>query len=164
MKGVYQYIRDKWKKDIPNEKTKKWRKEPVIKRIKKPTRIDRARSLGYKAKQGFIIVRTRIAKGGRRRRKIVKARKQTKAGLRKYTTGQSLQAISEKRVARKFPNLEVLNSYYVGEDGQYKYFEVIFVDPQHPSIKNDKNINWICNQRRRAFRGLTSAAKKSRRK
>jgi large subunit ribosomal protein L15e len=36
--------------------------------------------------------------------------------------------------------LEVLNSYWVGEDGQHEWFEAILVDPNHPSIKNDDNI------------------------
>ena len=40
--------------------------------------------------------------------------------------------------------------------------EVILVDKHHPVIKADKSINWITTQRRRAFRGLTSAGKKSR--
>jgi len=142
----------------------KWRREPTMKRIEKPTRIDRARQLGYRAKQGFVVVRISIRKGGRRRPTIRKGRKPTKRGLLRYTPSQSLQSIAEKRVGRAFQNLEVLNSYYVGEDGKYKYFEVILVDPHHPVIKSDKKINWICRQRRRVFRGLTSAAKKSRSK
>jgi large subunit ribosomal protein L15e len=38
------------------------------------------------------------------------------------------------------------------------------VDPAHPVIKADKDINWICGKahRRRVFRGLTSAGKKIR--
>ena len=68
------------------------------------------------------------------------------------------------RAARKYPNLEVLNSYYVGESGKYKWYEVILVDPHHPVIKSDPKINWICRpcNRGRAFRGLTSAGKKAR--
>jgi len=68
------------------------------------------------------------------------------------------------RVARKFPNLEVLNSYYVADDGKHKWFEVILVDPDHPCIKNDSKMNWICYpaNRGRVFRGLTSAGKRSR--
>ena len=36
--------------------------------------------------------------------------------------------------------------------------------PNHPSIKNDSNINWICESQhtRRVFRGLTSEGKKTR--
>jgi large subunit ribosomal protein L15e len=74
----------------------------------------------------------------------------------------SKQVIAERRVARSFPNLEVLNSYNVGEDGMYKHYEVILVDPSHPSITADPKTAWIMNQRKRVFRGLTSAGRKSR--
>ena len=143
-------------------RAKQWRRQPVMKRLNKPTRIARARALGYKAKQGYVVVRTRIKKGGRRRPTLHKGHKPRSMGLF-FTTKQNKQAIAERRVARKFPNLEVLNGYYVGEDGKYKYYEVILVDKHHPVIKADKNINWITTQRRRAFRGLTSAGKRSRR-
>ncbi|MBI4174021.1 MAG: 50S ribosomal protein L15e [Candidatus Aenigmarchaeota archaeon] len=140
---------------------KKWRREPVIKKLNGPTKLKRARSLGYKAKQGFVVARTRIKKGGRRRPTIRKARKPKSKGLF-FTTTQNKQSMAEKRVNRKFMNLEVLNSYPVGQDGNYHYFEVILVDKNHPVIKADKSINWMVNQRRRVFRGLTSAGKKSR--
>ena len=76
----------------------------------------------------------------------------------------TLKWIAEERAARKFPNLEVLNSYYVGEDGVHKWYEIVMVDPHHPVIKKDKKINWICDpaSRGRAFRGKTSAGKESR--
>lgn len=142
-----------------------WRKQPTIVRVEKPTRLDRARALGYKAKKGFVIARVRVRKGGRSRRLYGRGgRKPSKAGLRKFTPGKSLQWIAEEKAQRKFPNLEVLNSYYVGEDGQYKYYEVILVDPNQPTIKKDKNIGWIAEKqhRKRVFRGLTSAGKKAR--
>jgi len=148
-------------KPVYKEKLIKWRREPVVARLERPTRLGRARSLGYKAKQGYIIARTRIRKGGRMRPKIWKGRKPSKSG-RFFTPLQSHQAIAEKRVARKFPNLEVLNSYFVGEDGTQKFFEVILVDSHHPVISSDRKISWITNQRKRVFRGLTSAGKKSR--
>lgn len=161
--GFYKHVRIAWKKPKPAYKTKLvgWRKESVIKKIEKPTRIDRARSLGYKAKQGYVVVRTRIAKGRRKKPDMRKGRRPKRMG-RFFTTAQSLQSIAEKRVVRKYPNMEVLNSYYIGEDGKHNFYEVILVDPSHPSIKNDRKISWIASHRRRAFRGLTSAAKKSR--
>jgi len=170
MKGafmnLYQSIRNAWKKpkELKNYKNNliKWRKEPAIKRVEKPTRIDRARSLGYKAKQGFIVVRARIKKGGRKRQKPSGGRKPKKSGLSHFTPKKGLQRMTEERVARRFPNMEVLNSYQVGDDGVSKWFEVILVDPNHPVIKRDKNINWILNQKRRVFRGMTSAGKKTR--
>ncbi|MCD6113822.1 MAG: 50S ribosomal protein L15e, partial [Thermoprotei archaeon] len=51
-----------------------------------------------------------------------------------------------------------------GEDGNYKWFEVILVDPHHPAIKNDPDINWVTqkSQKGRVFRGKTSAGRKMR--
>ncbi|MBS3056020.1 MAG: 50S ribosomal protein L15e [Candidatus Aenigmarchaeota archaeon] len=166
--SFYKYFREAWKKpkEIENYKTyvRKWRTQDSVNRVEKPTKIIRAHSLGYKSKQGMVIVRSRIPKGGRNRPRTTKARKQTKYGQTRYTTHQSLQSLAEKRAIRKFPNLEVLNSYYAGEDGQYKYYEIIMYDKYHPVIKSDKNMKPLLNQRRRVFRGLTSAGKKSREK
>jgi large subunit ribosomal protein L15e len=161
-KGVYQSIRNVWRKkenaELMKERLVEWRKDPVVKRIEKPTRLDRARALGYRAKQGFVVVRVRVRKGGRKRRLYGRGgRKPSKAGLVKFTPKLSLQIIAEQKAQRKFPNLEVLASYYVAEDGMYKWFECILVDPHHPSIINDPKINWICEpqHRKRVFRGLT---------
>ncbi len=142
----------------------RWRREPAIVRIDRPTRIDRARSLGYRAKQGFIIARVRIRKGGRRKSRPRSGRKPAGLGILKLTPGKSIRQIAEERAARKFPNLEVLNSYYVAEDGKYYWYEVILVDPHHPVVRSDPRISWILNpaNKRRVFRGLTSAGKKSR--
>ncbi|MBI2076179.1 MAG: 50S ribosomal protein L15e [Candidatus Aenigmarchaeota archaeon] len=155
------YTSTDWNKPAYKEKVRKWSREPVVNRVERPSRLKRARSLGYRAKQGYVIARTRIGKGGRKRPTIRKGRKPSKSGIF-FTTEQSLQAIAEKRVARKFPNMEVLNSYYVGESGTHRYYEVILADPNHPAIRADPKINWVGGQRKRVFRGLTSAGKKSR--
>ncbi|MEM5834578.1 MAG: 50S ribosomal protein L15e [Candidatus Aenigmatarchaeota archaeon] len=168
-KGLYQHLREAWKsgslEKVIKEKLVEWRKQHTVERIEKPTRLDRARALGYKAKKGFVLARVKVRKGGRRRRLYGRGgRKPSKAGLVKFTPKKSLRQIAEEKAQRKFPNLEVLNSYYVAEDGKYKYFEVILVDPHHPNIKADPKINWICSpaNRKRVFRGLTSAGKKAR--
>jgi len=116
-------------------------------RIDKPTRIDRARRLGYKAKKGFVMVRVRVRRGGRRKPRPKMGRRQKRMGVKKYTPAKSIKLIGEERVARKYPNLEVLNSYWVWEDGVSKWFEVILVDPSSPSIKSDKDIGWISGNR-----------------
>ncbi len=171
VKSFYAHIKQLWKKpkerlgEILKKRLIEWRKQPVVKRIKKPTRLDRARALGYKAKKGFVLVRVRVRKGGRRRRLYGRGgRKPSKAGLVKFTPKKGLRWIAEEKAQRKYPNLEVLNSYPVGEDGQHKWYEVILVDPNHPNIKADPKINWICSpaNRRRVLRGKTSAGKKAR--
>lgn len=164
--GMYKYLKEAWKKpeykEMQRERLISWRKEPVILRIEHPTRLDRARSLGFKAKQGYAIVRVKIGKGTRKREKPSGGRKPSHAGMTRNTPVMNLQHIAENRAASKFPNMEVLNSYYVAEDGTSKWFEIILVDPEHPCIKNDPQINWIKEQRGRSFRGLTSAGRSSR--
>ena len=141
-----------------------WRRQPAILRIEQPSRLSRARSLGYKAKQGFIVARVRVRRGGLHKTRPKGGRRQKRMGITKYVPAKSSRLIAEERAARKFPNLEALNSYWVWEDGQYKWFEVILVDPNSPSVKKDPDINWICQstQKGRAHRGLTSAGKKMR--
>ncbi|MEM2971158.1 MAG: 50S ribosomal protein L15e [Candidatus Bathyarchaeia archaeon] len=168
---AYKYIAEAWSvpeksyvDELMRERLIEWRRQPAITRIEKPTRLDRARKLGYKAKQGFIIARVRVRRGGLRKQRPRAGRRPKRMGVKKFKPAKSLRFIAEERAARKFPNLEVLNSYWVGEDGRSKWFEVIMADPNHPAIKADKDINWICQKqhRGRVFHGLTSAGKKVR--
>ena len=170
-KSMYSYIRDAWK-DPDNTYThelrwhrlQEWRREAAVQRIDKPTRLDRARSLGYKAKQGIIMARVGIRRGSARKPRYIRGRRTKRMGMRKITRGKSLQRIAEERAARKFPNLQVLNSYWVGEDGRLKWYEIILVDTAHPVIKSDPHLSWLCrpNQKGRVFRGKTSAGTKGR--
>ncbi|MBS3815325.1 MAG: 50S ribosomal protein L15e [Hadesarchaea archaeon] len=150
--------------EIHKRRIRKWRKGPAIKRVKKPSKIERARELGYKEKEGVIVARARVRTGGRRKKRPSLGRRPKRMGVNKITPQKNIQGIAEERVSRKFPNLEVLNSYKVGKDGKNHYFEVILVDSSHPAIKNDSDLSWISDssQRGRAHRGLTSAGKKSR--
>jgi large subunit ribosomal protein L15e len=168
---AYKYIAQAWSRpersyvdSLMHQRLIEWRKQRAIARIDKPTRLDRARKLGYKAKQGFVVARVRVRRGGMRKQRPRSGRRPKRMGVKKFKPGKSLRLIAEERAGRKFPNLEVLNSYWVGEDGRSKWFEVMLVDPSHPVIKNDANINWICEKqhRKRVFRSLTSAGKKVR--
>lgn len=168
---AYKYVAKAWNKpetsfvkDLMKQRVIEWRKQPATFRVERPLRLDRARKLGYKAKQGFVIVRTRIRRGGRKRERPKAGRRQKRMGVAKLKPAKSLQLIAEERAARKFPNLEVLNSYWVWEDGRHKWFEIIMVDPNHPVIKSDRKISWISESAHhgRVHRGLTSAGKKIR--
>lgn len=141
-----------------------WRKMSAAERIEGPTNLERARSLGYKAKQGVVVVRVRVRKGGRRKIRPSRGRRPKRMGVLRIVPKKSIQLIAEERAARKFPNLEVLNSYLVGVDGTRKYFEVVMLDPNHPAILSDPQLNWIADksQKGRVHRGLTRAGKKSR--
>lgn len=151
-------------REILKEKLMEWRKGPAIVKLERPTNIARARALGYKAKQGVVVVRVRVRKGSGAHIRPNKGRRPKRMGVNKLTRRISIQRVAEERANRKHNNLEVLNSYYVGEDGQYYYYEVIMIDPHATAIKTDKDLNWICaaQHRGRAFRGLTSAGKKGR--
>jgi large subunit ribosomal protein L15e len=162
--GFYHYIKQAWKK--PDKETLRkrmieWRHTPVLTKVDKPLRLDRARALGYKDKKGFVIVRIRIRRGGHKKPRPNKGRRSKRMTIRK-TLKMNYKWIAEQRVARKYRNLEVLNSYPIGKDGMYYFYEVILIDPNRPEIKNDKNLNWIIKNKKRVFRGLTSSAKKSR--
>ncbi len=168
---AYKYIAEEWAKpeksfveELMRQRLIEWRKQQTVTRIERPTRLDKARKLGYKAKQGFVIARTKVRRGGLRKIRPKAGRRPKRMGVNKFKPAKSLRLIAEERTARKFPNLEVLNSYWVGEDGRSKWFEVILVDPSSPSITNDKDINWITEKqhKRRVYRSLTSAGKKIR--
>jgi len=169
-KSMYEYIRDQWKKPDTSFKSPQqqrliqWRKEENFFRVEKPLRIDRARSLGYKAKQGYIVVRAKVRRGSLRKHHIRRGRRPAAAGITKITAAKSIKRIAEERTSKKFPNMNVLNSYWIGEDGRYHYYEVILVDPHHPVIIKDPKINWIANpsNKRRVLRGKTSAGRKGR--
>jgi large subunit ribosomal protein L15e len=105
-----------------------------------------------------------VRRGGLRKHLIRGGRKPRDRGISKITQKKSIQRIAEERTAKRFPNMEVLNSYWVGADGKHRYYEVILVDPVHPAILNDPKINWISNasNTRRVLRGKTSAGKKGR--
>lgn len=168
-KSMYGYVRDAWKKPAESgvkkllwERMQVWRRQGAVVRVDHPTRPDRARALGYKAKQGVIVVRASIRRGGRRKSRYIRGRRTNRMGMRKATPGQNLQTIAEGRAADRYPNMEVLNSYWVGQDGKHKYFEVILVDRSHPSVLADKNLSWVADSRGRAYRGKTSAGRKAR--
>ena len=165
-KGMYHQIREAWKK--PDKKTLRermieYRKSGVFTKVDKPLRLDRARALGYKAKKGFVIIRIRLKRGGHKRPRPNKGRRSKRLHTRK-TLKMSYKWIAEQRVERKYKNLEVLNSYLIGKDGIHGFYEVICVDAHKQEIKSDKTMKWIGKDanKKRAMRGLTSAAKKSR--
>ena len=76
VKSMYDHVGEQWKKPDTaynssyKQRLIQWRKEENFSKIEKPTRIDRARSLGDKAKQGYIIFRARVRRGGLRKHKI----------------------------------------------------------------------------------------------
>merc|ERR1712013_3289 len=137
--GAYKYMSELYRKkqsDVMRYLLRircwQYRQLTKVHRAPRPTRPDKARRLGYKAKQ--------------------------------QKPERNLQSIAEERVGRRLKGLRILNSYWVGQDSTYKYYEVIMVDTHHAAITRDPKINWMCNpvQKHRELRGLTAAGKSSR--
>jgi len=171
--GVYKYQQELWRKKqsdvmrfLLRVRCWQYRQLAAVHRASRPTRPDKARRLGYKAKQGWVIYRVRIRRGGRKK-PVPKGQvygKPKSVGINQLKNQRSLQAVAEERVGRKCRALRVLNSYWVGQDSTYKFFEIICVDPNHKAIRRDPDAQWIVNpvHKHREMRGLTSANRKSR--
>lgn len=143
-----------------------YRQLNVIHRASRPSRPDKARRLGYKAKQGYVVYRIRVRRGNRKRLapKGQVYGKPVNQGIAELKFQRSARSVAEQRIGRRCGNLRVLNSYWVNQDSTYKFFEVILVDPNHKAIRRDPRINWIVNpvHKHRECRGLTAVGRKNR--
>ncbi|XP_045415459.1 60S ribosomal protein L15-like [Lemur catta] len=164
--GACKYIQELWRKKqsdvtcfLLRVRCWQYRQLPALHRAPRPTHPDKARRLGYKAKQGYVIYRIRVRHGGGKR----PAPKGATYG-KPVRHARSLQSVAEERAGRHCGALRVLNSYWVGEDSTYKFFEVILIDPFHKAIRRNPDTQWITKpvHKHREMRGLTSAGRKSR--
>lgn len=171
--GAYKYMNEVWRKKQSDTmryqlRVRCWhfRQLSSTHRAPRPTRPEKAHQLGYKAKQGYVIYRIRVRRGGRKKPvpKGATYGKPVHQGVNQLKFAKNHQSIAEGRVGRQCGALRVLNSYWVAQDSTYKYYEVIMIDPMHKAIRRDPKINWICKSvmKHREMRGLTSATKKSR--
>jgi large subunit ribosomal protein L15e len=117
-----------------------WRKQNAIIRLEKPSRIQKARRLGYKAKQGIIVIRMRVGTGGMRKKRPRGGRRPKHLGVTRIKADVTMQQVAERRVLQKYPNMTLLGSYYLYKDGFHYWFEVILADPAHPRIAKDKEL------------------------
>ncbi|KAF8271365.1 60S ribosomal protein L15 [Lactarius quietus] len=187
--GAYKYIGELYKKKqsdvlrfLLRVRCWEYRQLNVIHRASRPSRPDKARRLGYKSKQGYVIYRVRVRRGNRKKHvpKGATYGKPVHQGVNHLKFQRGLRSVAEERVGRRCGNLRVLNSYWINQDGVYKYYEVILVDPNHKAVRNttmlvhlaanddqirrDPRINWIAKpvHKRREARGLTSIGKQNR--
>lgn len=119
------------------------RKEPAVLRLERPSRLDRARSMGYKAKEGVVVVRARVSRGGMRRQRPTSGRRPKHMGVLKMKSDVSSQTVAERRVSERFPNMKVLGSYPIWKDGRFAWYECVLVDPFRASIRHDYNYRRI---------------------
>ena len=165
--GLYKYVKNAWKKQdqefllMHRKRLTAWRIENSTVRIERPTRIDKARSLGYRSKNGVIMVRQRVDRGGRMRPSIRSGRRSAHNFQRKILS-KNYQQIAEERANESYPNCEVLNSYFVGKDAIYEWYEIILLDRAHPEILKDPIYKNVVSTSGRAYRGITSAGRKGR--
>ncbi|KAK4536297.1 hypothetical protein CDCA_CDCA08G2322 [Cyanidium caldarium] len=172
--GAYKYLEELWRKKqseamrfLLRVRAWEYRHLPPVHRATRPSRPDKAHRLGYRAKQGFVIYRVRVRRGGRKRPvpKGIQYGKPKNQGVTQLKFQRNKRSVAEERVGRRIcANLRVLNSYWVNQDSVFKYYEVILADPNHNAIRRDPRINWICRptMKHRELRGLTSAGRKGR--
>lgn len=131
-----------WRTNAPEIRSRvvSWRKQNALVRIDKPSRIQRARRLGYKAKQGIIVIRMRVGTGGMRRKRPRSGRRPKHLGVTRIKADVSMKGVAERRVLEKHPNMKLLGSYFLYKDGMHYWFEVILADPSHPRVSKDKEL------------------------
>ena len=117
-----------WKENSAElrEKAVIWRKQNALTRIERPSRISRARRLGYKAKQGIIVVRMRVGAGGMRKQRPTGGRRPKHLGVVRIKAAVSMKQVAERRVLEKYPNMKLFGSYFLYKDSKY-YWEFTIV-------------------------------------
>ena len=117
-----------------------WRRQNAMLRIDRPSRLLRARRLGYKAKEGIIVVRTRVGMGGMRKQRPRAGRRPKHLGVTRIKADINMQTVAENRTLEKYINMKLLGSYFLYKDGKHIWYEIILADPSHPRIAKDKEL------------------------
>jgi len=113
------------------------RKGPTMERIERPSRLNKARMYGYKAKEGVVVIRIKVKGGGMRRPRPTSGRRPKHLGVLRMKSDEPVQKVAERRVWEKHRNLKMLGSYELWVDGKHRWYECIMIDPAHPAIKKD---------------------------
>ena len=131
-----------WKENSPELRQRAiiWRKQNAVTRVERPSRLLRAKRLGYKAKQGIIVVRMRVGTGGMRKQRPRGGRRPKHLGVTRIKADDSMKVVSERRVLERYQNMKLLGSYFLYKDGMHYWYEVILADPSHPRIVKDKEL------------------------
>ncbi len=144
---MYRYISATWQKELkegsPELKHRiiTWRRGPRVVRVDGPTRLDGARKRGYKAKQGIVVARVRLSRGGMRMKRPTSGRRPKHLGTLKIKGNLSEREVAEQRASKRFPNLRILGSYLLARDGRFSWYEVVMADPSHPAIIADRELS-----------------------
>src|SRR2546429_5002679 len=110
-RNLYGYVKKAWREpdrgvvqETHFQRMVEWRRGEAFVRLERPTRVDRARELGYRAKQGYVIVRARVRRGGRRPPTPLGGCPPKRRGRRQNTPAEYIQRIQEGRTASERPN------------------------------------------------------------
>ena len=97
-----------WKENSPELRARAivWRKEDAATRIERPSRLLRARRLGYKAKQGIIVIRMRVGSGGMRRQRPRGGRRPKHLGVTRIKQDDDMKTVANRRVLEKISKYE----------------------------------------------------------
>ena len=88
-----------WKENAPELRSRVigWRKQNAITRIDRPSRLERARRLGYKAKQGIVVVRMRVGTGGMRKQRPTGGRRPKHLGVTRIKADDDMKTSCRKK-------------------------------------------------------------------
>ena len=140
---MYRQIGETWQKVFRDksgdilQRAVALRRGPTMERIERPSRLNKARMLGYKAKEGVVMIRIKVAAGGMRRPRPTSGRRPKHMGVLRMKSDESVQKVAERRVWEKHANLKLLGSYLLWVDGKHRWYECVMIDPAHPAIKKD---------------------------
>merc|ERR1740139_706436 len=121
--GAYKYLQELWRKKqsdvirfVLRVRCWEYRQLPVIHKVGKPSRLDKARALGFKQKQGYAIYRVRIRRGGRKRavHKGTVYGKPVHQGIRKLKKSRSHRSVAEEHNKRELRGLTSAGKKYRG--------------------------------------------------
>ena len=104
--GAYKYVQELWRKKqsdllrfLIRIRSWQYRQLTKVHRAPRPTRPEKARRLGYRARQGYVIYRVRVRRGGRKRkcRKGATYGKPTNQGVTQLKFQRSHRSVAEVR-------------------------------------------------------------------
>merc|ERR1712117_832234 len=108
--GAYKYQNELWRKkqsDVMKYilRLRSWhfRQLPAIHRASRPSRPEKARLMGYKAKQGYVVYRVRVRRGCRKRLapKGATYGKPVHEGVNQLKFQRRIQSVAEERAGKK---------------------------------------------------------------
>eukprot|EP00128_Syssomonas_multiformis_P005510 Colp12_sorted_trinity150504_noHs@14856 len=112
--GAYKYLEEIWRKKQSDAlrfllRVRAWeyRQGKKVQKVARPTRTDKAHKLGYKAKQGYTILRIAVRRGGRKRpnSKGIVFGKPKNQGINQLKYARNLRSVAEERAGRHAQNL-----------------------------------------------------------